>query len=365
MQKKVAFFLPHFGHGGAEGVVLSLLKSMDRTRHKPVLVLQRRRGELLDRVPDDVEILALKRPRLPGCVSELAKLLTREQISLVVTLTNASSLYSVPAARLSKSHVATLVTEHTPLASFLAEAKLRRLRKAAIRWIYPHATLTGGPIEEIGLELSQMLGPSAPPYVYLPNPVVDEVGALRAPSPTGRHIVSVGRLAPEKRFDLLIGAFAILRYHMPDARLTIFGEGAERPALEALIAKLRLEGAVTLPGYTSNLDKVHKSADIFVCTSRREGLGNAIIEAMARGVPVVSVDCPFGPRRLLRGGLVGRLVDNHSPAAIAEAMGHVLADQHLRAGFAEAGLEVARNYETTKAVAAYQAAFDRALLQEG
>ena len=206
-----------------------------------------------------------------------------------------------------------------------------------------------------------MLGPSAPPYVYLPNPVVDQVGALRAPSQSGRHIVSVGRLAPEKRFDLLIRAFAMLRNNLPDARLTIYGEGAERPALEALIAKHRLEGVVSLPGYTSNLDKVHRSADIFVCTSRREGLGNAIIEAMARGVPVVSVDCPFGPKRLLRGGLVGRLVDDHSPTAIAEAMSHVLADQHLRAGFVEAGLEVARDYQTAEAVAAYQAAFDRAL----
>jgi glycosyltransferase involved in cell wall biosynthesis len=359
--QKVAFFLPHFGHGGAEGVVFSLLKGMDRTRHKPVIVLQQRRGELLDRVPEDVQVLALNRPKLPGCIPELANLFTREEISLVVTLTNVCSLYSVPASRLAKSQVATLVTEHTPLNSFLAEAKLRHLRKAAIRLVYPYATLTGGPIEEIGGELSDLLSTAAPPYVYLPNPVVEKVGALRTPSQTGRQVVSVGRLAPEKRFDLLIDAFAMMHQQMPDARLTIYGEGAERPALEAQVKRLGLDGAVDLPGYTSDLDAVHSAADLFVCTSRREGLGNAIIEAMARGVPVVSVDCPFGPKRLLRDGLVGRLVHDHSPAAVAEAMGVVLADHAMRLGFAKAGLEVARDYETTLAVAAYQTAFDRAI----
>ncbi len=361
MPKKVAFFLPHFGHGGAEGVVFSLLKGMDRSRHTPMLILQRRRGELLERVPEDVEVVALKRPRLPGCIKELAHLFTHKDISLVVTLTNASSLYSVSAAHFATSRVATLVTEHTPLNSFLAEAKLGRLRKAAIRRIYPHATLTGGPIEDIGLELGKMLGPAAPPYVYLPNPVVDQVGALNTPREKARNIVSVGRLAPEKRFDLLIEAFAMLRHNLPDARLTIFGEGSERPTLEALIARLRLQDAVSLPGYTSNLDAVHNVADLFVCTSRREGLGNAMIEAMARGVPVASVDCPFGPRRLLQDGSVGCLVESHSPAAICDAMGTVLANQPMRARFAEAGLEVARRYEKSLAVAAYQAAFDRAI----
>lgn len=361
MQKKVAFFLPHFSHGGAEGVVLRLLMGMDRARYLPVLLLQHRRGELLAKLPDDILVLSLRFPRLPGCVGELARLFAREKFSLVVTLTNASSLYAVLAARLSRTETATLVTEHTPISGFLIETKLPKLRRAAIRWIYPLATLTGGPIEDIGAELDDMLGDAAPPFAYLPNPVVEKVGSLRAPLVNARHIVSVGRLAPEKRFELLIDAFAILYRDLPDARLTIFGEGRERSALEAQVNRLGLENAVAMPGYTMDLDAVHQSADLFVCTSRREGLGNAIIEAMARGVPVVSVDCPFGPRRLLRDGLAGYLVESDTPDIIARAMGHVLADHPLRSSYADAGLDIARKYMNRTAIAVYQAAFDRAI----
>lgn len=179
MSERVAFFLPHFGHRGAEGIVLRLLQGMDRMRHAPVLILQDRRGELLAHIPDDVPVLALRQRRLPLCIPELARLLGREGIALCVTLTNAASLYSVATSRLAGRGVATLVTEHTPPTAFLADAKLPRLRRAAIGWAFPRATLTGGPIDEIGRDLGAMLGAAAPRFVCLPNPVVDRVGALR------------------------------------------------------------------------------------------------------------------------------------------------------------------------------------------
>ncbi len=363
MPEKVAFFLPHFGHGGAEGVVLRLLDGMDRTRHTPVLVLQRRQGELLARVPGDVPVLALRHPRPPRCIPELARLYADEGVALAVTMTNAASLYSIPAARLAGTAPATLVTEHTPPSSFLPEAKLARLRRMAIRLTFPHATLIGGPIGEIGADLADMLGAAAPEFVLLPNPVVDHVGPMRPVPDLARHVVSVGRLAPEKRFDLLIDAFAALHRDLPDARLTLHGEGSERAALEAQILRLGLGDAVRLAGYASDMDKVHRTADLFVCTSRREGLGNAIIEAMARGIPVVSVDCPFGPRRLLRDGRAGRLVQDASASAIAEAMKTTLGSQDLRRRYVDAAFDVARDYEAKAAVAIYQATFDRAIAE--
>lgn len=365
MPERVAFVLPHFGHGGAEGVVLRLLRGIDRARFAPVLVLQHRRGELLERVPEDVPVIALRHPRPPRCIPELARVFARENVALAVTMTNATGLYCVPAARLAGRPVRTLVTEHTPLSVFLAEAKFPRLRRAAIPRLYPLATLTGGPLDEIGQDLATLLGPNAPPFVPLPNPVVDHVGPLRPLRDQARHVVSVGRLAPEKRFDLLIDAFALLQTTLPEAHLTIHGEGPERPALEARIVERGLAGRVRLPGYTADLDTVHAGADLFVCTSRREGLGNAIIEAMARGVPIVSVDCPFGPRRLLRDGAAGRLVEDDTPAAIAQGMKTVLGDRALRARYVAAAIEVARDYEVGHAVAAYEAAFDRAIAADG
>lgn len=361
MPMRVAFFLPHFGHGGAEGVVLRLLQGLDRRRFAPILALQRARGELLANVPADVPVLPLRNPRPPRCVAELARLFADQRVALSVTVTNATNLYALAAARLAGTGVRTFVTDHTPLSAFLADAPFPRLRRAAIRSLYPLASLSGGPLDRIGAEVSTMLGAAAPPFVALPNPVVERVGPLRRPSGNMRRVVSVGRLAAEKRFDLLIDAFAALVEALPAARLTIHGDGPERGRLEARISALGLSRRVRLAGYAADLDAVHGAADLFVCTSRREGLGNAMIEAMARGVPVLSVDCPFGPRRLLRDGAAGRLVEDDSPAAIARAMRDVLADEPLRARYVEAAFEVARGYQVAAAVSAYEAAFDRAL----
>jgi glycosyltransferase involved in cell wall biosynthesis len=361
MPETVAFFLPHFGHGGAEGVVLRLLQGLDRRRFACLLVLQRRQGEFLNLVPTDVPVLALRRPRPPLCILDLARIYARRRIALAVTVTNATNFYSVLAARLAGPEVRTLVTEHTPPSAFFEEAGSPRLRRAAVRALYPMATLAGGPLEQIGEELEALLGATAPPFATLPNPVTDRAGVLRPPRRTAHRVVAVGRLAPEKRFDLLIDAFAELRRTMPQARLTIYGEGPERPTLEGRIRDAGLTAHACLPGYTADLDAAHGAADLFVCSSRREGLGNAIIEAMARGVPVVSVDCPFGPRRLLRDGAAGLLVEEASPSALARAMKTVLDDAALRARYAEAALDVARGFQVETAVAEYAAAFDRAL----
>ena len=359
---KIAFFLPHFGHGGAEGVVLRLLEGIDRKRFQPILILQHRRGELLAKLPPDGEVAILAPARPPRCIPALARSCAAREVALIVTVTNATNLYALAAAALQGARrMATLVTEHTPVSAFLAEAKLAVPRRAAIRALYPRADLAGGPMDEIGADLSALLGRRAPPFRTLPNPVVDAVGALRPPEPRGSHVVSVGRLAPEKRFDLLIDAFALLHEQRPDARLTIHGDGAERAALTAQAAKLRLGSVVSLPGYSADLDSIHGHADVFACTSRREGLGNAIIEAMARGVPIVSVDCPFGPPRLLRDGAAGTLVRTHDAAHFATALGRTLDDRDLRLRHAVVGLDVARGYSIDAAVDAYQDAFDSAI----
>ncbi|SDD76676.1 Glycosyltransferase involved in cell wall bisynthesis [Paracoccus isoporae] len=359
-----AFFLPHFRHGGAEGVVLALLQHLDRARFVPLLILQRREGELLARLPGDVAVRALTHPNGPRGVIELARLYRRHKVTVAVTVTNAASLSSLLAARLA-GNLPTLVTEHTPLSVFLDEAKRPALRRAAIRHLYPRASLTGGPLPEIGTDLNTLLGTAAPDFVTLPNPVIPRAGAMRPLNQQPRRIVSVGRLAPEKRFDLLIDAFALLRAECPEAELVIHGEGSARPGLEAQIARLGLVGAASLPGYASDIAAVHRQADLFVCSSRREGLGNAMIEAMASGVPVVSVDCPFGPPRLLRDGRAGRLVDDHRPAPLAKAMQQMLQDGALRQQCVTEALSVAAAYEIAPAVRRYEEAIARAIGRAG
>ncbi|UIY28919.1 glycosyltransferase [Neorhizobium galegae] len=111
---------------------------------------------------------------------------------------------------------------------------------------------------------------------------------------------------------------------MREARLTIVGEGDERGNLEALIEALNLSQDVSLPGHNPDPLSILSQASLFVSSSSHEGLGNALIEAMACGVPVVATDAPYGPREILQGGRLGRLVPVGDATALAQAMAMTL-----------------------------------------
>ncbi len=132
-------------------------------------------------------------------------------------------------------------------------------------------------------------------------------------------LVAVGRLQMQKDYPTLIRAFAQVRQSRR-ARLLILGEGKERLMLEALIKKLGLEQDVSLPGFVMNPYAYMARASLFVLSSRWEGLPTVLIEALCCGTPVVSMDCPSGPREILRGGKYGPLVPVGNADALARAI---------------------------------------------
>jgi glycosyltransferase involved in cell wall biosynthesis len=141
----------------------------------------------------------------------------------------------------------------------------------------------------------------------------------------GRVILGTGRFTPQKDFENLIRAFGIVAATRPDCRLIIVGEGPDRDDLERLIAELALEGKVDLPGYARNPYSYMSRADLYVLSSRYEGLAMTLVEAMALGTPVVSTDCPSGPAEVLDHGRYGSLVPIEDPSALAKAMADALA----------------------------------------
>ena len=108
-------------------------------------------------------------------------------------------------------------------------------------------------------------------------------------------------------------------------RLLILGEGEDRPALEALVRRLRLEPDVSLPGFVANPYAYMAHSSLFVLSSRWEGLPTVLIEALYCGLPVVATDCPSGPREILQGGRYGQLVPMGDATALAGAMARLLA----------------------------------------
>ncbi len=136
-------------------------------------------------------------------------------------------------------------------------------------------------------------------------------------------ILGVGRLGESKDFATLLRAFARVRRERA-ARLVILGEGPHRPLLRLLARRLGIAADLDLPGWAANPYAYDARADLFVLSSRAEGLPNALLEAMACGCPVVSTDCPSGPREILDGGRYAPLVPVGDAAALADAMARSL-----------------------------------------
>jgi glycosyltransferase involved in cell wall biosynthesis len=163
-------------------------------------------------------------------------------------------------------------------------------------------------------------------------------------------VLGLGRLTAQKGFDTLIRAHARLLKQGVAHDLVIAGEGQERDALERLIAELGVGGSVHLPGYLPNPYPLLKYASVFALSSRWEGLGGVIVEAMACGTPVVATDCPSGPAEILEGGWSGLLVPVDDAPALAGALGRVLTQPAVRQQFAALGLRRAEAFAPSTGV---------------
>ncbi|MNV55054.1 alpha-1,4-N-acetyl-D-galactosaminyltransferase [compost metagenome] len=198
----------------------------------------------------------------------------------------------------------------------------------------------------------------------IPNPVhwpLPRAEPLLIPvSGDGRkRLLAVGRLHADKGFDLLIQAFATLAPSHPDWDLVILGEGGERAALAAQVDKAGLASRVSMPGRAGNVGDWYENADLYVLTSRFEGLSNTLLESMASGLAAVSFDCDTGPREIVREGIDGVLVrPNGDVPALCKALADVMGDDAARQRMAQAATDVRDRFSATRVLQQWQELFD-------
>jgi glycosyltransferase involved in cell wall biosynthesis len=166
-----------------------------------------------------------------------------------------------------------------------------------------------------------------------------------------RVIVAAGRLSPEKGYTVLVEAAVEVLRQQPDVGLVLFGEGGERPALEARINALGLTDRVRMPGFTTELDALLPWANMFVIPSYTEGLPNVGLEASAAGVPVLATAVGGNPE-VIADGINGLLVPSGDPNALSMAMNRVLTEDQLRAKLAAGGVARMKERFTFEAQAA-------------
>ncbi len=215
-------------------------------------------------------------------------------------------------------------------------------------WIYPKADRI---VVQSRAALDYFLPRFQSKTDVIPNPVIP----LKAIGPPNHSLpkpalIAMGRLHEQKGFDLLLKAFERIKRKHPTWGLSILGDGPLKGSIQSLIKHLELSKQVRLLGLVKNPYDYLRQADLFVLSSRYEGFPNALCEAMACGLPVISTDCPSGPSDIIRDGIDGVLVPQNDVKALALAMDHLMADEDKRKRLASCAPEVVQRFGVEKIV---------------
>ena len=327
---KIAFFLPDLKGGGAERVFLDLCIHLTKRGNIVDLVIGTVAGEIASRIPKNINLINLESKRISRALPRLLRYLnSNHPVALFSTLSHAS-IIAIIASKLAKHKFKLIVRVATHLKEYYKEPRFLEARFMAflVKFFYPHADEILAVSEGVADEICNFckITRERVKVIYNPafTPRITECLSLRSETAgienDGKFLVlGVGSLTRPKDFSTLLKAFALVRKHIP-ARLIILGEGKERNSLVGLSKKLGIEDDFSLPGFVDNPFVFMQQASVLVLSSRREGLPNVLIQAMACGCPVVSTDCPSGPREILENGRYGKLVPVGHEHKLAEAI---------------------------------------------
>lgn len=345
------FYINAIHEGGAERVILQLAKHFAIDGYKSVLVTS-----FVDEneypVPDAVERISIEKEQ-------------KHQGKLARNISRISALRKI-------------IKEHKPSAviSFMAEPNFRAIVAGVGLKSKTIVSVRNDPNREYAGRLGRFIGKRVIPYAdgvvfqtedakqWFPKAVQEKSKVIfNDVDPVffetryigGKDIVTLGRLSEQKNHRLLIEAFSRIADKHPEVNLLIYGTGQLADDLSAYINDLELEKRVFLMGNTTEAEKVLSTAGYFVLSSDYEGMPNALMEALAVGVPSISTDCPCGgPKTLINDGENGMLVPVNDVAALSAAMDRLLSDSDLSATLGKNAKRLALNYKTDRVFAEWK-----------
>jgi len=332
--RSVAIYLPDLSGGGAERLHINLAPAFVAAGYDVTFLLDRRRGELLERVPAGCSVVSLDTSRQLKAVSALARYLRETPPGILVANMEHMNIMALAARFLARAQTRIVVTQHNTVSEQAKRPSwqfrvLRPLYAGFLRFADAVVAVSAG----VADDLARFARMPRQRIEVIYNGVIGTDHAQRAavepdhpffslPEPV---IVAAGRLTAQKDFATLLRALAEVRSE-PAPRLLLLGEGPLRAELQALAESLGIAQRLAMPGFAQDPLPAIRSARMLVLSSRFEGFGNVLAEALGCGTPVVSTDCPHGPAEILAGGRYGRLVPVGDSAAMARAIEAELAE---------------------------------------
>jgi exopolysaccharide biosynthesis WecB/TagA/CpsF family protein len=324
----VAFYMHDFSGGGVERMRLVLFGALPSRGMTVSAIVQSRRGVLAGAVPASVPVIALCTQRTIADLLPLARLLRQQRFDCVLANLDHNNIVLLLASLISGHRTRIIIGQHNALSAEARGGWKYRLVPTLYRLLWRGADAVVAVSEGVAHDLAKTARIPRNAITVIYNPVVADDAAGRVlsmpPHPwlEGGSLpvfLFAGRLTAQKDPHTLLRAFAVVSRTLP-SRLILLGEGELAAPLARLAAELGIGQSVHFAGFQPDPLRWIGHASALVLSSRHEGLGNVIIEALACGVPVIATDCPFGPAEILLRGRLGTLVPIGDPDAMAAAM---------------------------------------------
>lgn len=326
---KIMFVAPKMNTGGIEKVFLSLLQEFSKKKIDCSLALVKNEGTLLEEAKKITKLHFFDSNNVFFFVPDLVKILKEERPTHVISAFEDVGFLTFLALKIARIDCKWIHSVHNTHKLIGRPKKIKKSMLYIIenilgRFYYHYADKIVAVSEGVRQEVINDYKVDSDKVVKIYNPVVkdSELNYIRYPLMGSEvlNLISVGRLHYQKGYDFLIGSLKELKGNW---KLSIWGSGPERNNLLALISRLNLEDKVELMGYTNAPLEKMKNADVFILSSRFEGLGNVLIEAMAVQCQLIATDCRHGPSELLENGRLGQLIPVGDKEAMLTAINNV------------------------------------------